>query len=94
MSTEPQPPSLLERVLAYASLSIIAVALVSFFATLIVGLGDRYAMAEGLWPIVYTISLVALPIGFVLLIVLLVLSQRRRRAEFKRLARDRERPRG
>ena len=84
MSTEPSPPSLLERILAYASLSIIGVALLSFFATLIVGLNDRRAMAEGLWPVVYGISLIGLPVGFVLLILLLILAQRRRRAEFRR----------
>ncbi|QZY52948.1 hypothetical protein KVY00_05805 [Leucobacter tenebrionis] len=84
MSTEPSSPSLLERILAYASLTIIAVALLSFFATLIVGMNDRYAMAEGLWPFVYGISLFGLPVGFVLLILLIVLSQRRRRAEFRR----------
>jgi hypothetical protein len=84
MSTEPSSPSLLERILAYASLTIIAVALLSFFATLIVGMNDRFAMAEGLWPFVYGFSLFGLPVGFVLLILLLILSQRRRRAEFRR----------
>ncbi|UOQ56412.1 hypothetical protein MUN78_12090 [Leucobacter allii] len=84
MSTEPAPPSLLERILAYASLAIIAIALLSFFATLIVGMNDRYAAAEGLWPVVYGVSLIGLPIGFVLLVALLIISQRRRRAEFRR----------
>ncbi|WP_245907503.1 hypothetical protein [Leucobacter massiliensis] len=84
MPTESRPPSILERILAYASLAIIATALLSFFATLIVGLNDRYAMAEGLWPFVYGISLIGLPLGFILLIALLIISQRRRRAEFRR----------
>ncbi|MEJ6488323.1 hypothetical protein PQI23_01120 [Leucobacter sp. USCH14] len=86
MSTEPSTPSILERILAYASLTIIAVALLSFFATLIVGMNDRFALAEGLWPIVYGISMIGLPIGFVLLIALLILSQRRRRAETRKLS--------
>jgi len=84
MSEESSSPSLLERLLAYASLSIIGVALLSFFATLIVGLNDREAMAEGLLSIVYGISLIALPVGFVLLVLLLIVSGRRRRAEFRR----------
>ncbi|MBK0420484.1 hypothetical protein JD292_00080 [Leucobacter sp. CSA2] len=88
MSSETSSPSLIERILAYASLSIIVVALLSFFATLIVGLNDREAMAEGLWPFVYGISLIGLPIGFVLLILLLIISQVRRRAEFRRNAGD------
>ncbi|QBE49493.1 hypothetical protein EVS81_12150 [Leucobacter triazinivorans] len=84
MSTAPSTPSLLERILAYASLAIIATALLSFFVTLIVGMNDREAMAEGLWPFVYGLSLIGLPVGFVLLILLLILSQRRRRADFRR----------
>ncbi|GAA2189869.1 MULTISPECIES: hypothetical protein [Leucobacter] len=86
MSTEPSTPSILERILAYASLSIIGLALLSFFATLIVGLNNRFALAEGLWPIVYGISMIGLPVGFVLLIVLLILTQRRRRTETRRLS--------
>ncbi|RZT66259.1 hypothetical protein [Leucobacter luti] len=84
MSTEANSPSLIERILAYASLGIIAVALLSFFVTLIVGMNDRQAMADGLWPVVYGISLIALPIGFVLLVALLIVSQARRRREFRR----------
>ncbi|SDQ05440.1 hypothetical protein SAMN04488565_0082 [Leucobacter chromiiresistens] len=86
MSTEPSTPSILERILAYASLSIIALALLSFFATLIVGMNDRFALAEGLWPLVYGISMIGLPIGFVLLIALLILTQRRRRTETRKLS--------
>ncbi|QYM75320.1 hypothetical protein EDF60_0297 [Leucobacter luti] len=86
MSTEPNSPSLIERILAFTSLTIIAVALLSFFVTLIVGMNDRQAMAEGLWPIVYGISLIGLPIGFVLLVALLIVSQVRRRREFRRNA--------
>lgn len=86
MSTEPSTPSLLERILAYASLTIIALALLSFFATLIVGLNNRFALAEGLWPVVYGISMIGLPIGFALLIILLIVSQRRRRSETRKLS--------
>lgn len=88
MSTQQSspPPSLAERILAYASLTIIGVALLSFFATLIIGMIDRHAVAEGFLNVVYGISLIGLPIGFALLIVLLVVSQRRRRAELRRNA--------
>lgn len=79
MSTEDSSkPSLFERILAYATITIIVVALGSFFATLIVGMANREAVAEGLWPVVYGISLFALPIGFVLLVLLLVVAQMRR----------------
>lgn len=83
MSSETSNPSWLERFLAYASLSIIAVALLSFFVTLIVGMSNREALAAGLWAFVYGISLVGLPVGFVLLVALLIISQVRRRREFR-----------
>lgn len=82
----PQEPSAIERILAYATIAIIAAALLSFFATLIVGMVDGAALAAGFWPFVYGFSLIGLPIGFVLLITLLILSQARRRADFKRNA--------
>lgn len=87
MSTsESGTPTLFERILAFASIGIIAIALLSFFATLIVGLNDREAMAEGLWPAVYGISFYALPVGFVLLVVLLIVTQARRKRENAREA--------
>lgn len=85
MSTaETSSPSLVERILAYSTVTIIVVALGSYFATLIVGMNNRHALAEGLWPVVYGISLLALPVGFVLLIVLLIVAQRRRSRDVRR----------
>lgn len=84
MSTETSSSSLIERILAFTSLSIIAIALLSFFVTLIVGLNDREVVATGFGPIVYGISIIGLPVGFLLLIVLLIVSQVRRRREFRR----------
>lgn len=80
-TTDSDSPSALERFLAFASLSIIAVALLSFFVTLIIGLNDREAMASGWLPIVYGISIYALPVGFILLVALLIITQRRRKRE-------------
>lgn len=82
MSTdETSKTPLLERILAYATITIIVVALGSFFLTLIIGLADREAISQGLWQFVYNTSLFALPIGFVLLITLLIVSQVRRSRE-------------
>lgn len=90
MSTEESStPSLFERILAIATVTVIGAALLSFFATLIVGLADRHAAAEGLWPVVYGISLIGLPIGFILLVTLLVIAQRRRSADARK-AQDRK----
>lgn len=84
MSTEPSTPSRLERICAYLAIIIIALALLSYFATLIVGLNDRFALAEGLWPFVYGVSIYGLPVGFAFLVVMLILAQRRRRADNRR----------
>lgn len=79
MSPDAPKFSLIERVLAYASISIIAVAVVSYLTTLIVGLaGGRHLLAAGLWPVVTWIAFYGLPIGFVLLVVLLGISFSRR----------------
>ena len=83
-SEDSSNPSVIERILAYATVAIIVIALGSFFTTLIVGMTDRYAVAEGLWGFVFGISLIGLPIGFALLIVSLVLAQRRRRRDLRR----------
>lgn len=93
MSHEPPPPSRLERILAYATLTIVVIAVLAFLATLIVGLtSDREILAGGLWPAVVWVSYVGLPIGFLLLTVLLGLSMRRRGKEYASDARKRKRP--
>ncbi|WP_449277125.1 hypothetical protein [Leucobacter sp. GX24907] len=74
-------PSLLERVLAIATLTIIVVAVTSYIVTLIVGMNDHEVLADGLWPLVTGIAFVGLPLGFVTLILLLFLSMRRRGRE-------------
>lgn len=84
MPTDKSPesgPSLFERILAVATLSIIVVAVLSYFVTLIVGMNDREVLADGLWPIVTAIAFVGVPLGFVSLILLLILSMRRRSRE-------------
>lgn len=79
MSPDAPKFSVIERVLAYASISIIAIAVISYLATLIVGLaGGRRLLADGLWPFVTWIAFYGLPFGFVLLIVLLGISFARR----------------
>lgn len=83
MSAEMNNPPLVEKILAYSSLSIIALAVASFFATLIAALAGASVntLASGLWPIVSWIGYVGLPVGFVLMMTLLVLNRRRRKRE-------------
>jgi len=84
MSTEAEDApkfSIFERVLAYVAIAVMAVAVISYLTTLIVGMvAGREALAGSLWPIVVGISYVGLPIGFVLLVILLVISYRKRGA--------------
>ncbi len=75
--------SVLERILAYTALTTIAAAVIAFLTTLVVGLAaGRDALTDSLWPIVVWISYVGLPIGFVLLMILLIVNfSKRSRAE-------------
>ncbi len=69
-----------ERTLAYMVAGIIVLSVASLFAVLIgvnMGLkGDDFT--SGIWPAVTVLPLIGLPIGFVLIIVLLVVSAVRR----------------
>lgn len=72
--------SRVERVLAYLVASIVILSLAAFVGLIIgtaVGL-ERDDFAQGIWPVVAVLPLIGLPIGFVLIIVLLVVSALRR----------------
>lgn len=76
---EQQKHSAFERVLAYAAVTIMAVAVAAYLTTLIVAMvAGREALAFGLWQTVVFISYVGLPVGFVLLMILLGINFRRR----------------
>lgn len=69
-----------ERTLAYMVAGIIVLSLAAFIALIIatgMGLG-RDDFTSGIWPAVTVLPLIGLPIGFVLIIVLLVVSAVRR----------------
>lgn len=89
MSAETSSPSRLERVLAYAAVTIVALAVLAFFVTLVIGLTDsgREILASGGWPLVVWTSYIGLPIGFVLIITLLIVNNRRRAKDNPRDAR-------
>lgn len=74
--------SVLERILAYAAVSIIVIAVASFITTLIVAMvAGREVLAQGMWQVVTFISYVGLPVGFLLVITLLIMNFRRRGRE-------------
>ena len=69
-----------ERVLAYMVAGIVVLSLASFIALIAAtaaGL-ERDDFTQGIWPAVTILPLIGLPIGFVLIIVLLVVSAVRR----------------
>ncbi|MBA4248144.1 MAG: hypothetical protein C0444_07610 [Microbacterium sp.] len=72
--------SRVERSLAYMVAAIILLSIGSLFAVL-VGVNSGLAgddFTQGVWPTVVILPLIGLPIGFVLIIVLLVVSAVRR----------------
>ena len=77
----PPPASSLEKLLAAMVVGIVGVSVVAFFAVIIgtaVGM-ERDDFAQGLWPVVSMLPLIGLPIGFVMIMVLLFVSTKRRR---------------
>jgi hypothetical protein len=80
MSTQNSEPEIpirrLDRILAFAALGIAAASVICFFAIIIgtaVGM-DQSAFGEGLWPLVAAIPFWGLPLAFVMIITLLVMS--------------------
>ena len=80
--SEQQQSSVLEKILAYTSVSIIVIAVGAYLTTLVVAMAaGREVLADGLWQVVTFISYIGLPIGFVLLITLLIMNFSRRGRE-------------
>lgn len=78
----PQPAqpsaSRLERILGAMVISTIGLSIVCFLAV-IFGTGVAKAnVTEGIWPLVIAFPLVGLPIGFILIVTLIVVNMRAR----------------
>jgi len=76
-----------ERVLAYMVAGIIGASIIAFFAVMIGTLanqGTPHWAEEGLWPFVLIFPLIGLPIGFLLLVALLIVNGIRRSRESRR----------
>jgi uncharacterized membrane protein len=72
-----------ERIMAYMIAGIVGLSIVAFVAVIVgtyVGMNAN-DFASGIWPMVLNLPLFGLPVGFVLIIVLLILSMRRRGRE-------------
>jgi hypothetical protein len=70
-------------VLAYMFATMVGLSILCFVIIIIATFAgmNSASFAEGLWPIVAVVPLVGLPLGFVVMIVLIVLSLRRRSRE-------------
>ncbi|HWI30270.1 MAG TPA: multidrug ABC transporter ATPase [Microbacterium sp.] len=70
----------IDRILAFMSLGIAILSIVCFFAIIIgSGMGMKQAdFATGIWPMIAAIPLFGLPIAFLLIIALLIMSFVRR----------------
>ena len=71
-----------ERILAYLVASAIGLSLIAFLAVIIGG-ATNADYSQGVWPVVFILPGIGLPVGFILIIVLLVLSSVRRAREAK-----------
>ncbi|MFE4467273.1 hypothetical protein ACFRFH_00540 [Leifsonia sp. NPDC056824] len=77
----PPPASRLQRVLSYIVAALVVVSLVCIAAILVgsaLGGMPEQGSGQGLWPAVFLFPLVALPIAFVLLITLIIVTGRQR----------------
>jgi FtsH-binding integral membrane protein len=72
------PVRRIDRILAYMALGLTVLSIVCFFAVILarpLGVDD---FSAGLWPLVVVLPLIALPIAFVMIVVLLIMSFVRR----------------
>ena len=70
-----------ERILAYMVAGTVGASIIAFFAVMIGTLanqGDAGWADEGIWPFVLVFPLIGLPIGFLLLVALLIVNGVRR----------------
>jgi Mn2+/Fe2+ NRAMP family transporter len=72
-----------ERIMAYMIVAIVGLSIVAFFAVIIGTFAGMKGpdFAAGVWPAIAYLPLIGLPIGLLLIIVLLILSIRRRGKE-------------
>jgi hypothetical protein len=80
----PNDPGRLERILAYMVAGVVGLSILAFLAVILgtaAGIGDNDGFSQGVWPAVLTLPLFGLPLGFVLIIALMISSGLRRARE-------------
>ncbi|MBX0300296.1 hypothetical protein K2F54_09945 [Cryobacterium sp. 1639] len=85
MTTQtPHDSGRLEKILAYMVAGVVGVSILSFLAVILgtaAGVGDNDGFSQGVWPAVLTLPLFGLPLGFLLIIALMIISGLRRARE-------------
>ena len=78
------------------TIGMVGLSVLSFFAIIIgtaMGAGADNGFSQGIWPTIFILPVIALPIGILLLLALLILNMRRRAREAQTPVRQ-NRPRG
>jgi hypothetical protein len=80
----PNDSGRLEKILAYMVAGVVGLSILAFLAVILgtaAGVGDNDGFSQGVWPAVLTLPLFGLPIGFLLVIALMIVSGLRRARE-------------
>jgi len=67
------PVRRIDRILAFMALGLTVLSIVCFFAVILARPAGVVDFSQGLWPTIIVMPLIALPIAFVLIVVLLVM---------------------
>jgi hypothetical protein len=72
------PVRRIDRILAYMSLGLAVISIVCFFAVILARPAGVEDFSEGLWPLVVVLPLIALPLAFLMIVALLIMTFVRR----------------
>jgi len=72
------PVRRLDRILAYMSLGLAIVSIVCFFAIIIARPAGVTDFSQGIWPLIAVLPLIALPVAFLMIVALLIMTFVRR----------------
>ncbi|WP_378145389.1 multidrug ABC transporter ATPase [Cnuibacter sp. UC19_7] len=78
---ERQPASRLQRTLGFMIVAVIGLSVLCFFAIIIATAVGVHDFTPAPWPVIGLLPVIGLPIGFVLIFVLLIISVRARGRE-------------
>lgn len=72
-------PTRFDRFLAYGASFLIVLSILAHLSTLIAAaLTNRFVLTEFFWPVVVWIAYIGLPLGFLMLVILLFSTRRKR----------------